>query len=145
MRLSFSSNKRFYNFINFWLCFVFIAIQAFLQLQRVGATLQLQHTDLSLLASLVAEYSLQGNTGFSSCGSQAQSMGSIVMAHGLSCSAACGIFPDQESNSGPLQWQEDSLSLDHQGSPINKFLMKVSTQCFYKQCCCTLNRHPCSS
>ena len=27
------------------------------------------------------------------------------MAHGLSCSAACGIFPDQGSNPCPLQWQ----------------------------------------
>ena len=25
-------------------------------------------------------------------------MGSVVVAHGLSCSAACGIFPDQGSN-----------------------------------------------
>ena len=27
------------------------------------------------------------------------------MAHGLSCSAACGIFPDQGSNPCPLHWQ----------------------------------------
>ena len=32
------------------------------------------------------------------------------MAHGLSCSAACGIFPDQGSNPCPLHWQEDSFS-----------------------------------
>ena len=30
--------------------------------------------------------------GFSSCG-----VGSVVVAHGLSCSVACGIFPDQGS------------------------------------------------
>ena len=28
--------------------------------------------------------------------------------HGLSCSTACGIFPDQGSNPCPLPWQEDS-------------------------------------
>ena len=31
--------------------------------------------------------------------------GSVVVAHGLSCPAACGIFPDQGSNSCPLHWQ----------------------------------------
>ena len=34
--------------------------------------------------------------------------GSVVVAHGLSCSAACGIFPDQGSNPCPLHWQADS-------------------------------------
>ena len=43
--------------------------------------------------------------------------GSVVVAHGLSCSAACGIFPDQGSNPCPLHWQADSQPLRHQGSP----------------------------
>ena len=34
--------------------------------------------------------------------------GSVVVAHGLSCSAACGIFPDQGLNRCPLHWQADS-------------------------------------
>ena len=42
--------------------------------------------------------------------------GSVVVAHGPSCSAACGIFPDQGSNPCPLHWQADSQSLRHQGS-----------------------------
>ena len=29
----------------------------------------------------------------------------VVVAHKLSCSEACGIFPDQGSNSYPLHWQ----------------------------------------
>ena len=33
---------------------------------------------------------------------------SVVVAHGLSCSAACGIFLDQGSNPCPLHWQVDS-------------------------------------
>ena len=37
-----------------------------------------------------------------------QSTGSIVAAPGLSCSRACGIFPDQGSNLHPLHWQADS-------------------------------------
>ena len=43
--------------------------------------------------------------------------GSVVVAHGCSCSAACGIFPDQGSNPCPLHWQADSQPLRHQGSP----------------------------
>ena len=44
--------------------------------------------------------------------------GSAIVAHGPSCSAACGIFPDQGSNPCPLHWQADSQPLRHQGSPI---------------------------
>ena len=42
-------------------------------------------------------------------------MGSVVVAHGLSCSAACGIFPDQGSNPCLLHRQADSQPLHHQG------------------------------
>ena len=43
-------------------------------------------------------------SGFS-CGAQA----SVAVAHRLSCSmVACGIFPDQGSNSWPLHWKADS-------------------------------------
>ena len=41
---------------------------------------------------------------------------SVVVAHGLSCLTACGIFPDQGLNPGPLHWQAGSQPLDHQGS-----------------------------
>ena len=43
--------------------------------------------------------------------------GSVVVAHGPSCSAACGIFPDQGLNQRPLHCKADSLQLDDQGSP----------------------------
>ena len=54
--------------------------------------------------------------GFSSCGLRASvvvacglwSAGSVVVAHGLNCSAARGIFPDQGLNPCPLHWQADS-------------------------------------
>ena len=55
---------------------------------------------------------------FSSCGAWASHCGglscwvqalgsraSVVVEHGLCCSAACGIFPDQGSNPCPLNWQ----------------------------------------
>ena len=44
--------------------------------------------------------------------------GSVVVAHGPSCSTACGIFPDLGSNPCPLHWQADSQPLRHQGSPV---------------------------
>ena len=50
--------------------------------------------------------------------------GSVVVAHGLSCSAACGIFPDQGLNPCPLHWQADSQPLRHQGSPKKIFKEK---------------------
>ena len=48
--------------------------------------------------------------------------GSVVVAHGPSCSTACGILPDQGSKLCPLHWQVDSQPLRHQGSPEIQFL-----------------------
>ena len=53
--------------------------------------------------------------------------GSVIVAHGPICSAACGIFPDQGSNPCPLRWQADSQPLRHQGSPIKKILNQILT------------------
>ena len=46
-----------------------------------------------------------------------QSMGSLVVAPGLCCPMACGIFLDQGSNLHPQYWQVDSQPLGHQESP----------------------------
>ena len=48
--------------------------------------------------------------------------GSVVVAHGPSCSAACGIFPDQGSNPCLLDWQADSQPLCRQGNPGLPFI-----------------------
>ena len=70
--------------------------------------------------------------------------GSVVVAHGPSCSAACGIFPDQGSNLCPLHWQADSQPLCHQGSP--QVLKSSSPQHSYqfthssKGNCCLVQR-----
>ena len=54
---------------------------------------------------------------FSSCGERGPlfiavrgplTVAASLVAHGPSCSVACGIFPDQGSNPGPLHWQVDS-------------------------------------
>ena len=47
--------------------------------------------------------------------------GSVVVAHGPSCSTAHGILPDQGLNPCPLHWQADSQPLRHQGSPALSF------------------------
>ena len=57
-----------------------------------------------------------------------QSTGLIVVAHGLSCSKACGIFLNQELNACLLHWQGDSLPLSQQGSPSFAFYVQ---QCIY--------------
>ena len=64
------------------------------------------------------------------------------MAHGLSCSAACGIFPDQGSNPCPLHWQADSQPLRHQGSPwfvfnvlLRKFFLGLGPEVFAYMSC----------
>ena len=68
------------------------------------------------------------------CGSRACRLqylwhtGSVFVAHGLCCSAACGIFLDQGSNPRPLHWQADSSPLCHQGSPLPSFLRMFLTK-----------------
>ena len=42
---------------------------------------------------------------------------SLLAAHMLSCSVACGISPNQGPNLCLLHWQADSLPLSHQVSP----------------------------
>ena len=66
----------------------------------------------------------------SSCGVRASHSGvfsfggtraSVVVACGLSCSTAYGIFPDQGTNLCPRHGQVDSQPLGHQGSPARDF------------------------
>ena len=58
---------------------------------------------LIAVPSLVAEHGLQARRL-----QQLWNVASVVVAHGLSCSAACEIFPDQGQNPYPLHWQADS-------------------------------------
>ena len=59
-------------FIYFWLCWVFVAVQAFLQLQRAEATLWLRCTGFSLQWLLLLWSLGSGACGLSSCGSWAR-------------------------------------------------------------------------
>ena len=73
---------------------------------------------IAVRGPLTIAASLFGSTG-------SRRAGSVVVAHGPSCSAACGIFPDQGSNPCPLHWQADSQPLCHQGSPTFPFLYSI--------------------
>ena len=65
-------------------------------------------------------------TGFTSCGAWApEHAGSVVVVRGFSCPSACGIFPDQGLHPRPLHWQNDSLPLSHQGSPVYYLQLKL--------------------
>ena len=109
-----------YLFIYFWLCWVFVSVQG----------LSLVAASRGHSSSRCAGLSLSRPLLLRSTGSR--HAGSVIVAHGPSCSAACGIFPDQGLNTCPLHWQADSQPLRHQGSPrncgtlIKSFIKRIS-------------------
>ena len=83
--------------IYFWLSWVFVTVQAFLQLQREGAPLYLRCTGFSLqglflwsMDSRARELQSLQHAGSLGESPGLLSTGSVAMAHGLSCSEACG-------------------------------------------------------
>ena len=96
--------------IDFWLCWVFVSVRGLSLVVESGDHSSSRCAGLSLLRPL-----LLWSTG-------SRRAGSVVVAHGPSCSAACGVFPDQGLNPCPLHWQSDSQPLRHQGSPPFLFL-----------------------
>ena len=96
----------FFNlFIYFWLCWVFVSVRGLSLVAASGGHSSSRCAGLSLSRPLLLR-----TTG-------SRSAGSVAVAHRPSCSAACGIFPDQGSNPCALHWQADSQPLRHQGSP----------------------------
>ena len=101
-------------FLYFWLCWVFVSVRGLSPVAASGGHSSSGCTGLSLSRPLLLR-----STG-SRCA------GSVVVAHGLSCPAACGILPDQGSNPCPLHWQADSQPLRHQGSPENNIFKECT-------------------
>ena len=95
----------FKKFIYLWLCWVFVSVRGLSLVVASGGPSSSRCAGLSLSRPLLLR-----STG-------SRHAGSVIMAHGPSCSAACGIFPDHGSNPCPLHWQADSQPLRHQGSP----------------------------
>ena len=94
-----------YLFIYLWLCWVFVSVRGLSLVVASGGHSSSRCAGLSLSRPLLLR-----STG-------SRRAGSVIVAHGLSYSAACGIFPDQGSNPCPLHRQADSQPLRHQGSP----------------------------
>ena len=103
-----------------WLCWVFVSVQGLPLVAASGGHSSLRCAGLSLSWSLLLQ-----STGF-------RRTGSVVVAHGPSCSAACGILPDQGSNPCPLHQQADSQPLCHQGSP--SWVLMFSINCIIVTC-----------
>ena len=103
--LTFIGSLFFFLIIYFWLCWVFVSVRGLSLVAASGGHSSSRCAGLSLSRPLLLQ-----STG-------SRHAGSVVVAHGPSCSVACGIFPDQGSNPCPLHWQADFQPLCHQGSP----------------------------
>ena len=104
-RVPFLTRDDFFFFLYLWLCWVLVSVRGLSPVVASGGHSSSQCAGLSLSRPLLLR-----STG-------SRHAGSVGVAHGPSCSAACGIFPDQGSNPCPLHWQADSQPLRHQGSP----------------------------
>ena len=90
-----SGFKHFFNYY-FWMCWdLHCCVWAFSSWGEQGLLFVAVCGLFLAMASLVAAHGLQN-------------VGSVVVAHGLSHSVTCGIFPDQGLNPCPLHWQVDS-------------------------------------
>ena len=98
-------------FVCLWLCWVFVSVRGLSLVAASGGCSSSRCAGLSLSRPLLLR------------STDSRRAGSVVVAHGPSCSAACGIFPDQSLNPCPLHWQADSQSLRHQGSPVSKIFV----------------------
>ena len=115
-------------FIYLWLCWVFVSVRGLSLVAASGGHSSSRCVGLSLSRPLLLR-----STG-------SRRAGSVIVAHGPSCSAACGIFPDRGSNPCPLHWQAESQPLRHEGSPhihvFNEYLLCFGyfrcIYCFHK-------------
>ena len=133
-----------YLFIYFWLCWVFVSVRGLSPVVVSGGHSSSRCAGLSLARPLFLR-----STG-------SRRAGSVVVAHGPSCSVACGIFPNQGSNPCPLHWQSDSQPLPHQGSPTSFFSMAtqqsivlryhnlIYSQSLSTKNCGTVSLYPCT-
>ena len=79
-----------YSFIYFWLCWVFVSVQGLSPVVASGGHSSSRCSGLSLSWPLLLQ------------STSSRRAGSVVVVHRPSCSAACGIFPDQGSSPCPL-------------------------------------------
>ena len=95
----------FFFLIYLWLCWVLISVRGLSPAAASGGHSPSRCAGLPPPRPLLLQ-----STG-------SRRAGPAAVAHGPSCSVACGILPDQGWNLRPLNWQADSQPLRHQGSP----------------------------
>ena len=100
----------------FWLHWLLLQHMGFLWLRHMGASLPLECMGFLLLRLLLLLCTGSGAYGLQ----QLQPMGSVVVAHRLSCPITCGIFPDQRQNPCHLHQQVDSQPLTFPGGSEGK-------------------------
>ena len=119
------------NFIYLWLCWVFVSVRGLSLVAASGGHSSSRCAGLSLSQPLFLR-----STG-------SRRAGSAAVAHGPSCSVACGIFPGQGSNPCPLHRQADSQPLSHQGSPGLHFFahaVPLTSNSLSSSCSCPLKK-----
>ena len=106
--------------IHFWLHWGFVAACGLSVVAASGGYSLDVVRELLIAVAFVAEPGLCGMWAsvFAVLGFYSISL--IVVAHRLSCSEACGIFPDPGLNLCLLHWQADTLPLSHQASPSSR-------------------------
>ena len=120
-----------YLFIYLWLCWVFVSVRGLSPVAASGDHFSSRCAGLSPSQPLLLR-----STG-------SRRAGSVIVAHGPSRSAACGILPDQGSNPCPLHWQADSQPLRHQGSPPTCFKTHFCVNGFFCLWTLELNHQVC--
>ena len=109
--------KIIYLFIYLWLCWVFVSVPGLPPGAASGGHCSSRCAGLSPSRPLLLQRT------------SSRRAGSVIVAHGPSCSAARGILPDQGPNPRPPHWQADPQPLHHQGSPYAdlyaKFLSRL--------------------
>ena len=118
-----------YNFqLIFWLCWVFVTVRTFFQLRRAECA------GFSWPRLLLLQPRGSRARGLP----QSQHVGSVVVAPGLSCFTAHGIFPDQGSNLCLWHWQVGSSPLSPQGRPGRWLCAVFSTASLWPTAPCSL-------
>ena len=108
-------------FIYFWLCWVFFAACRLSLVAESGGYSLLRCTGFSLRWLLLLQSTGSRHVGFSSCSSWALERRLSSCGAWASCSAACGIFPDQGSNPCPLALAGRFLTTVPPGKSLSYF------------------------
>ena len=107
-RLFFQINLFIYLLIYLWLYWVFVVACGLSLVVASGGYSSLWCTGFSLQWLLLLQSMASRHAGSVIVALRLLIAGSVVVAHGLSCSAACAIFLDQGLNPCLLHWQADS-------------------------------------